>query len=435
MTNARLRYGEGEIKLALEGAKTVRTLYEKPMAEIDDIDAAFRHSISEGVIATEPLRNLISGDDLVTIVISDMTRFWMRQDVICELLVRQLHEEMQVPFSHISVVVAVGTHRKNSEQELEKLASSYVYSRVAAVVDHDCDAGDLVYVGTTPLGTEVRINPLALGRKLIVIGATVHHIMSGYGGGRKSIVPGLAARSTIKKNHIRALDPVLPMTDEKVGSGKFSANPINIDMQDAARLIKPTFGINICVNPDSKHSALFCGDFELAWKESCRYIQSSYGLPIAYEADVVFVSCGGFPKDMNFYQSTKSLFNGVQALKRGGTVVLLAECPEGSGAGDFFDWITPLKAGCLDESLRKDFTIGGYIFYAACESIRKGTVYLLSTLAPEVTKDMGVICFNDIDELMKHVDIKDKDVYVIPNGGSLVPQLQEEYDRFAADII
>ena len=435
MQNFKLKYGEQEIELALEGAKTINTLYENPMEEIKDIKEAFRRAVEDDVVSSQPLKNLISSDDKVTVIISDITRFWMRQDIICELLVRYLNETMCVPFANIVVLIALGTHRMHSANEHEKLTSSYVYNNVAQVLDHDCDADDLLYVGTTPLGTEVSVNPLAVGRKLIVIGATVHHLMSGYGGGRKSIVPGIASRNTIKMNHIRALDPVLPQTYEKVGSGKFSSNPINIDMQDAANLVSPTFGINICVNSASKHSALFCGGFEQAWKESCRYIQKSYGLPIEYEADVVFVSCGGFPKDLNFYQSTKSLFNGIRALKPGGTIVLFAECREGSGAGDFFDWIVPLKAGNLDESLRKDFTIGGYIFYAACESIKKGNVYMLSELAPEETKDMGVKSYSDINELMKHVDIKDKDVYVIPYGGSLVPQLRDEYDSLTADIV
>lgn len=148
----------------------------------------------------------------------------------------------------------------------------------------------------------------------------------------------------------------------------------------------------------------------------------------------IFVSCGGYPKDLNFYQSTKSLFNAVKALKKGGTVVMLAECCEGSGARDFFDWIEPLKRGCLDESLRKDFTIGGYIFYAACEIIRKGNILLLSQIDPEEVKAMGVTAFSDIDELMKLVDTKDKDVYVIPYGGSLVPQLKEQYDSFIKEL-
>ena len=203
---------------------------------------------------------------------------------------------------------------------------------------------------------------------------------------------------------------------------------------EAGRMVNPVFGINICVNSASKHSGLFSGDFEKAWKESCMYIQKSYGLPIEKEYDVVFVSCGGFPKDLNFYQSSKSLFNGIRAMKDGGTIVLLAQCGEGSGAKDFFDWIEPLKRGCLDESLRKDFTIGGYIFYAACEAIRRGNVLLLSELEPEEIKDMGVISYNSLEELMRHVDVENKEICVIPYGGSVLPQLHETYDELIKDI-
>lgn len=434
MSTVNLKYGKTSIEIDLDGAKSIDTLVEKPMREIEDIEKEFRYSIEDGVIGALPLKDLIKSDDKVTAIISDLTRFWMRQDIICSLLVKYLREDMNIPTENIAVLIALGTHRKNTEEEKKTLAGEYAYNNCAMVVDHDCDADDLEYVGTTSMGTEVYVNPLAVGRKVIVISGTVHHLMAGYGGGRKSIVPGIAGRKTIKMNHIRALDVNEPKSDERVGSGKFTNNPINIDMLEAGRMVNPVFGINICVNSASKHSGLFSGDFEKAWKESCMYIQKSYGLPIEKEYDVVFVSCGGFPKDLNFYQSSKSLFNGIRAMKDGGTIVLLAQCGEGSGAKDFFDWIEPLKRGCLDESLRKDFTIGGYIFYAACEAIRRGNVLLLSELEPEEIKDMGVISYNSLEELMRHVDVENKEICVIPYGGSVLPQLHETYDELIKDI-
>ena len=434
MSTVNLKYGKTSIEIDLDGAKSIDTLVEKPMREIEDIEKEFRYSIEDGVIGALPLKDLIKSDDKVTVIISDLTRFWMRQDIICSLLVKYLREDMNIPTENIAVLIALGTHRKNTEEEKKTLTGEYAYNNCAEVVDHDCDADDLEYVGTTFMGTEVYVNPLAVGRKVIVISGTVHHLMAGYGGGRKSIVPGIAGRKTIKMNHIRALDVNEPKSDERVGSGKFTNNPINIDMLEAGRMVNPVFGINICVNSASKHSGLFSGDFEKAWKESCMYIQKSYGLPIEKEYDVVFVSCGGFPKDLNFYQSSKSLFNGIRAMQDGGTIVLLAQCGEGSGAKDFFDWIEPLKRGCLDESLRKDFTIGGYIFYAACEAIRRGNVLLLSELEPEEIKDMGVISYNSLEELMRHVDVENKEICVIPYGGSVLPQLHETYDELIKDI-
>lgn len=436
MENFSLKYGKGEVSVSFDGARSVHTLTENPMNTIEDVHTAFLKAITEDVIESPALEQLVGPDDKITIVISDMTRFWMHQDVICEELVRFLNEKVGIPFENIAVLIGLGTHRKNSAEERRTLASAYVYDHVAAVVDHDCDAPDLVDIGTTSYGTKVLVNPLAVGRKVICIGGTVHHIMAGYGGGRKSVVPGIAGRETIRHNHSMALDPVKDQSDERVGAGKFNNNPINEDMREAGALLKPVFGINIVVNSASKHSGLFCGDFDAAWRESCRYVQKCYGVPIDHQADIVFVSCGGFPKDLNFYQSTKSLFNASCAVKPGGTLVMLAECSEGAGAKDFFDWLKPLREGHLDQSLREAFTIGGYIFYAACENIRRANVLLLAgpELDANVVGDMGVKKYDTMDTILADIDFKDKDIYIIPYGGSLMPQMKENYERFNAEI-
>jgi len=267
-----------------------------------------------------------------------------------------------------------------------------------------------------------------------MIGGTVHHIMAGYGGGRKSVLPGISGRQTIRQNHTRALDPSAPRTDLKVGGGRITMNPINEDMDEAARLLNPTFGVNIVVNTSSKHSGLFCGDFHNAWLKSCEFCQKGYGKPIDYEADVVIASCGGFPKDINLYQAVKTVFNATRAVKKGGTVIFLAECREGGGAKDFFDWMEPLKRGTLDADLRKAFTIGGYIFYAACEAISKCNLKMLSMMDPDVVRDMKIDSYHNIEDLLATVDFKDKSVYVIPYGGSVMPQLKEEYDAINSEF-
>lgn len=433
MENVVLKYGHETVTLPIDGACSIEYLYENPMQEIDNLPAAFLRSIHEDVIGGLPLCERLVVTDAVTIVISDITRFWMRQDMICELLVRYLHDDLQIPFENITVLVALGTHRANSAAELRKLASDYVYDHVS-VADHDCDAPDLVNVGTTALGTEVFVNPLAVGRKLICIGGTVHHLMAGYGGGRKSIVPGIASRETIKQNHQRALDPNEARSRLSVGSGKLPNNPIHEDMAQAGALVDVTFGINIVVNTASKHSGLFCGDFDPAWRASCHYVQKSYASPIAEKADIVIASAGGFPKDINLYQSTKTMFNAVQAVKPGGTLIWIAECSEGSGASDFFDWNKPLQEGRLDEALRQDFTIGGYIFYAACENIRKAHTILLGKMDPALVKDMGITMAANAQEVLDMVDFAGKTVYVIPYGGSVMPQLQSDYEQFCNNI-
>ena len=172
MEQVHLKYGTSAVDFEIDGAKSVKYLYENKMRVIEDIKAEFLHCVTDGVIGTKPLKELIAPTDPVTIVISDMTRFWMRQDVICELLVKYLHDEMGVGYDQIAVVVALVTHRKNTAEDRRKLASEFVYDHVASVTDHDCDAPDLVYIGTTSFGTRVSVNPLAVGRKAICIGGT-----------------------------------------------------------------------------------------------------------------------------------------------------------------------------------------------------------------------------------------------------------------------
>ena len=434
LTRVALKYGRGEVELDLSAAASVQFLYGSEMPAIEDVASAFRRSVEDGAIGA-PLKSQVAAGDRVTIILSDLTRFWMRQDIVCELLVRYLESECGIKDSDIAVLIALGTHRPMTEPELERVASSYVYERVR-VVNHDCDAADLVNVGTTSFGNPVEVHPLAVGRKVIVVSGTVHHLMAGYGGGRTSILPGVCSRATIRRNHRMCLDPDAPRSSALVGSGKLTQNPVNEEMSEAAALVNPAFGISIVVNTDGAHSGLFCGDFEPAWRESCAFCQRYYGRRIDALSDVVIASCGGFPKDLNLYQGVKSLLNATNAMKDGGTFVFLCECPEGGGAPDFFDWTKPLSRGELDPALREAFTIAGYIFYASCESIaRAGHFLMLSQIDPALVRDMKIESFRDAKALLEHLDLAGKSVTVVPYGGYVLPQTPETFARLNAEFL
>lgn len=432
-SSVELKYGRGTVSLDLSGAESVSFLHGNDMPAIDDLPAAFRRAVEEDC-AGAPLKARVRPGDPITIILSDITRFWMRQDRICELLVKYLESVCGVAPEDVVVLIALGTHRPMTESELETLASPYVYAR-CRVVNHDCDAEDLADVGVTRYGNRVEVNPLAVGRKVITVGGAVHHLMAGYGGGRKSILPGICSRATIRRNHSMALDPDAPRSSPRVGSGRLTGNPIHEDMDDAAALVNPVFGVNIVVNARSEHAGLFCGDFREAWKASCAFCQRVYGREIDQEADVVICSCGGFPKDLNLYQGVKSLLNGVNALRPGGTFVFLCACPEGGGAPDFFDWTKPLSQGRLDAALRENFTIAGYIFYASCEAIaRAGRFLMLSEIDPEQVKDMGIESHRSLEGLMDRLDLAGKRVTVIPHGGYVLPQSESTYRRLNGEF-
>ena len=419
---AKLKYGSEIVELPIRNAASVEEINPEKMYEIPDLKEALRAALEEDAISSPPLSELIGPSDPVTIVVSDITRSWMHQGDILTLLGQYLHEKIGVPLSQITVLIALGTHRKSTEQEKEIIAGSYLY-RSCPVIDHDCDA-PCVPIGVTSRGTHVEVNPLAIGRKVIVVGGTVHHMMAGFGGGRKNILPGISSRRTIRENHCRALDPTRPHSDDRVGCGLLGENPIHEDMEEAAALLDVAYSINIVVAANGKHSGLFGGRLHEAWTKSCEYQQKCYEKKIDYEADVVIVSSGGAPKDMNLYQGCKGMLNGMRAVRKGGEMLWLCKCPEGCGAPDYTAWLEPLKQGILDSALRADFTIGGFIFYLTVETLRKAKCRILTTIDADTAGPMGMEAVTSPEALLEGIDFTGKRVYVIPYGGSVVPILE-----------
>ncbi len=413
-----LGYGEKQIPTIIR-AKEIQLLEAVTPPPLANLPEAFRAAVEEDAIGSPPLRELLTPTDLVTVVISDLSRAWMHQDRICPLLLDYLHATIGIPDENIVFLVALGTHPPQTEPELMRLTGGDVYARVR-VMNHDASA-PLADLGVTSFGTRVSVNPLVTARKVILMGGTVHHLLAGYGGGRKSILPGVAGEMTIRQNHMHALHATQPRSSDAVGCGKLIGNPVHEDMQEAAAMVSPVFGINLVVDGRGDHLALPSGHYTLAWAESCRLVDQYNGVPIPARFDAVVASCGGFPKDMNLYQGAKTMINAYQAVKPGGRVVLLAECPQGGGPAEFFDWSRHLPDGRLDAALRADFSIAGYVFYVCCEIARNTDFHMLSKLTPQVLAPMGIHHVENEAALAALMDFGQQSVAVMPFGGSTVP--------------
>lgn len=420
--NITMKYGNGTIDLDLSAASSIDTIEPTLVPALPDLKKAVFDAVDCGAVASPPLKELVHADDLVTIVISDLTRFWMRQDQLCTHLVDYLHRILGVRYDNIVVVIAVGTHRAQTEDELKTLVTPEIYEKVT-VVNHDSKANDLVFLGTTQIGTDVWINKLAVDRKLILIGGTVHHLMAGFGGGRKSILPGICGYQTVMQNHSHALDPELPQSSDLIGLACTQENPVHLDMTQAAQLANPTYSLNVVVNSQNEHCSVVGGHWFEAWKHSCVLAQQAIEVPFHKKADTVIVSCGGYPKDINLYQGIKSFFNACQAVKENGDVVFLCQSIEGGGPPEFFDWAKPLEQGVLEPTLRKNFTIAGYIFFAFYEMINRcHCVHILTDIPQEVLAPLGLKAYQTVEELSNALDLSGKEVIVMPYGGSTVPQ-------------
>ena len=249
MKTYNFKYGHGSVSLSLNEADILAELHGTETPPISDIRSALFASL-EQPIDSAPLRQRVRPGDRVALVISDMTRFWMRQDLVIPHLVDYLIDECGVQPEHLTIVVANGTHIGGDEQELRTLVTDGVYNRVR-VKNHDCEAKDLAYLGTTPHETPVWIDRTAAEADLVVcLGAATHHVMAGFGGGRKSILPGISGLETIRHNHAYSLDSTKLRTNPAIGNGVLAGNPLHED--NRVQIERFTGLRTICVARDAR---------------------------------------------------------------------------------------------------------------------------------------------------------------------------------------
>ena len=417
-------YGKGSVTLPLDEHQVLGVLHGKAVPPLPDIKKALWESLDDPIDAA-PLRTLAVPGQKIALVVSDITRFWMRQDLVIPHLTDYLTAVCCVDPADVTIVVANGTHPGGSESELRTLVTDAVFDRFR-VENHDCEAADLVYLGTTAHDTPVWVNrTVATADLVICLGACAHHIMAGFGGGRKSILPGISGRETIFHNHAFSLDAAQLRSNPAIGNGVLKGNPLHEDMCEAAGLVKNLFIVNLVMNAQMQLAAILSGHYLTSWEAACRMVDRIYQVDVPEKADVIVASCGGFPKDISLYQGTKTIDNIESGLKPGGTLILIIEAREGGGPAEYFDWAKDLIAGTLERRLREHFTVAGYIFFLNCEQAQRYRILLYSSIAPKDVAPMGIKAFSDVNALLAAAQLEGKSIYVIPNGSTVIPHVKE----------
>lgn len=420
--NYQFRYGNTTVTLPIEENQVIGVIEGNETPVLDDIEGEL-YKVLDNPVESAPLSEVASKASSIAIIVSDMTRFWMRQDIIVPLLVRYLVEKCGRKYEDLEIIIATGTHVGGSEEDLRTLVTSDIYDKVKTV-NHDCRADDLVYLGTTSYGTPVKVNKDAADADLVIcLGAATYHVMAGFGGGRKSILPGISSLETIKHNHAYSLAPDKFITNPEIGNGVLDGNPLNEDMLEAAAMMKNLFMVTLVTDTEFRLSSIFAGHWRKSWEAACEEVRRIYRVPVKEKADVVITSCGGFPKDESLYQGTKAVDNVISALKDGGTLVLLLEGRNGGGSPDYFDWIKPLVNGTFEKELRENFTVGGYIFFLNCEQAARFNILMYSSIPVETVAPMGIKSYDNLDKLMEDAHLEGKSIYVIPTGSTVLPDV------------
>jgi len=409
----KLPYGHEQYQeVTIEEAHFVGLLKHRETGSPMD-EAGLRSALASPV-GTLPLKELVKRGERIAIITSDITRPCPSR-ILLPLLLEEL-EVAGVKKEDIIIVLATGNHRTHTEAEKRSLVGEEVYATYRCL---DSDPADTVYLGTTRRGTPIEIfRPVVEADKWILLGNVEYHYFAGYSGGLKAIMPGCATPRSIQANHRM-------MVEEGATAGEIDNNPVRQDIEEVAEFLPVDFIFNVVLDEHKNILAAFTGHPILARREAVRYLDSIYKVKITAPVDIVIASAGGFPKDINLYQAQKAIDNASRAVRPGGILILVAECPEGLGDEVFSRWVAEAKKPQdLIDRIGVNFELGGHKAAAIALVRQRINIYLVSSLPPDTVRKAFLEPFTSLEEAYgRALEVigPEAKVMVIPQGGSLLP--------------
>lgn len=368
-------YGSRTLRFTPPGVVSwLGTLDIADTPELAERDAAVRNAIRRPIGLKRGLGSILKQGETVAIIVSDAFR-QTRADQVLPILVEELNQA-GIPDTDIQFLFATGVHRPPKREEQARILGPTIYERFKerAYAHDPRDEANLVNVGTTSRGTPVIVNRRAVeAKRRIIVGAVVLHYFGGFGGGRKSILPGLASVESIARNHSMNLDPVEDRLNPDVRIGVLDGNPVAEDMLEAAQLVGVDFTINAVLNRHAQIAAVFAGELDAAHRVAADYARGMFAAPITQRADLVVANAG---PTRNFVQSHKALYNAYQAVKPDGRIIFVARCEEGLGGDAFSKWIRLGNREAIIAGLRRHSEINGQ---TALSTVEKAPITLFIT--------------------------------------------------------
>ena len=323
-----LPYGRGAMPSELPDDRIAAVMesklhdYEPGMDGAELVEQAMRSPIG-----SPSLCELARGKRSVVIIASDHTR-----PVPSKLIIPAMLREIRrgSPDACVTLLIATGCHRETTKDELvAKFGADIVENE--RIVIHDCDdESNLVTLGTLPSGGTLRINRIAAEADLLTAEGFIEpHFFAGFSGGRKSVLPGVAAREAVLYNHCAEL-----IAHPKARTGALSGNPIHEDMLWAAKRANLRFIVNVVLGSGKRVVHAVAGDAEAAHAAGCAFLSGQCRVrPV--EAGIVVTTNGGYPLDQNIYQAVKGMTAAEATVQKGGAIIMLAKSEDGHGGEKF----------------------------------------------------------------------------------------------------
>lgn len=374
-------------------------------------------------VGSPALAELAKGKKNIVIIASDHTRP-VPSKVIMPAMLAQLREGS--PDANITILIATGCHRETTRQELADKFGPEIAEHENIYI-HDCDEGEkLRNIGILPSGGACEINSIALDADLLVAEGFIEpHFFAGYSGGRKSVLPGIAGRTTVLSNHCSEF-----IDDPHARTGILEGNPIHEDMLWAAKTAKLRYIVNVVLNEEKEVIYAVAGDPEQAHAKGVAFLSSLCGAE-AVESDVVITTNGGYPLDQNMYQAVKGMTAAEATVKKGGVIIMLAQSGDGIGGDHFYHQLSDepdiRKTMALFRSRgRKETVPDQWQTQILLRILMHASVLYVSDMPDEVVSAMHMIPAHSIAEALEKakqlLGKQEISVAAIPDGVSVIVQ-------------
>ena len=412
-------YGKGFVTLNLDVEPAAEILLPELVPGVADETAAIRAAVSQP-IGSRQLQELAKGKSSVAIVINDITRPSPTEAMLTVLV--EVLADANVPPANITVLVATGNHVPPTEDDLKTMMG--VWRSKLKLVVHNChDKTSVTYMGTTGRGMPVYVNTAYAQASLkILTGVIAPHQSAGFGGGRKAVVPGICGLETLRTHHSFPIRPATPIL------GIVKGNTFHEEAVAAARMAGVDFIVNVVKNHRGQIVEAVAGDLDAAHMAGVATCEKSWVRKFSKAYDVVFASPGRYPKDIDLHQAQKGMAVAEQITRPGGTIVLIAECP--NGVGKFGKVLK--EASSVDQVIHDFYEQGftpdqnskAYMFARCCKDHR---VFVVSTgIAPKEIGEMFMTGFTSLADAAAAAlsSYTRPSVLCIPYAGDCIPVVE-----------
>jgi nickel-dependent lactate racemase len=373
------------------------------------------------------LRDLVSPKETVAIVVPDLTRSCPRK-LILPILLDELNKG-GVKDKDITVFMAIGMHRPLTKAEIKEAFGAKVVKRIK-IKNHDpVDKSNLTHLGYVAGGVPAVVNKeLMYKDHVIAIGVIEPHLYAGFSGGPKTLSIGMAGEETISFTHS-------PKFLDKPGVrlGVIKNNPFHRFIIEMACIAKLKFIVNVINDDLGRTIFATAGEPQLAFYRGIEHATLFYRVKVDELADIVI--CGvGWPKDANLYQVSRGLtyITNTQKpiVKRGGLVIVSAQCEDGVGKGigekRFYEAMVKEKdpAAIVKKMKGGRCAAGEQRAYMVAKSLTYADCAMVGTKIPRIVKKMHMLHFKDFNEALEYAFAtrgKDAKIYVIPHALVTLP--------------